>query len=120
MPFMHTVCSHVYDALRICIFKQGGWGAPSSCYYHMFTCRHLIWFTLAESPASPLSALTFEALAALADEAVELVDAGAGVLARAGQAVVAVQVAVLPHPAGLAVTPVSVRGNTQRVGLSEK
>ena len=70
-------------------------------------------FTLAEWRGLLLSALTFEALAALAGEAVQLVNAGAGVLARAGQAVVAVQVAVFPHPTGLTVTSVAV-GKTQK------
>lgn len=50
--------------------------------------------------------LTSESLATLADEAVELVDAGAGVLAGAWRAVVAVLVAVLADPAGLAVAAV--------------
>lgn len=53
------------------------------------------------------SPLTSEPLATLAHEAVELVDAGAGVLAGTGGAVVTVLVAVLAHPAGLAVAAVA-------------
>lgn len=53
--------------------------------------------------------LTSEPLATLADEAVELVDAGAGILAGAGRAVVAVLVAVLADPAGLAVAAVATK-----------
>ena len=52
-------------------------------------------------------ALTSEALATLAVEAIELVNARASVLARAGQTVVPVQVTVLAHPARLAVAAVS-------------
>lgn len=50
-------------------------------------------------------------MATLAYEAVELVDAGAGVLAGAGRAVVAVLVAVLADPAGLAVAAVATKQN---------
>lgn len=54
--------------------------------------------------------LTSEALATLAGEAIELVDARASVLARTWQTVIPVQVTVLPHPSRLAVTAVT--GNT--------
>lgn len=55
-----------------------------------------------------LAQVTSEALAALAVEAVELVDARASVVTGAGQAVVSVQVTVLAHPPGLTVTAVPV------------
>lgn len=58
------------------------------------------------------SSLTSEALATLAGEAVQLVDACASILARARQTIVPVQVTVLPHPSGLAVT--AVPGTGQR------
>lgn len=54
--------------------------------------------------------LTSETLATLAGEAIELVDARASILAGTWQTVVPVQVTVLPHPSGLAVTAVT--GNT--------
>lgn len=59
-----------------------------------------------EPPNAPL---TSEARLALAHEAIQLVKAGAAVLAGAGLAVVAVYVAVGAHPAGLTVAPVPVR-----------
>lgn len=63
-------------------------------------------------PSSPTS----EALATLAGEAVELVDAGAGILARAGRAVVPVLVTVLADPSGLAVAAVAVNTRTVPIG----
>lgn len=54
--------------------------------------------------------LTSEALATLAGEAVQLVNACASILARTWQTVIPVQVTVLPHPSGLAVTAVSGKG----------
>lgn len=54
--------------------------------------------------------LTSEALATLASEAIQLVDARASILAGTWQTVVSVQVTVLPHPSRLTVTAVT--GNT--------
>lgn len=54
--------------------------------------------------------LTSEALATLAGEAVQLVNACASILARTWQTVIPVQVAVLPHPSRLAVTAVTGKG----------
>lgn len=64
-----------------------------------------------------LSSLTSEALATLAGEAVELVDAGAGVLAGAGRAVVPVLVAVLADPPGLAVAAVATSARAAQFSL---
>lgn len=52
--------------------------------------------------------LTFEALATLADETVELVDACSSVLARTWQTVIPVQVTVFPYPSRFTVTAVTV------------
>lgn len=60
--------------------------------------------------------LTSEALATLAGEAVEQVDAGAGVLAGAGRAVVPVLVTVLADPSGLAVAAVATNTRTVQFG----
>lgn len=54
--------------------------------------------------------LTSEALATLASEAVQLVNACASILARTRQTIISVQVTVLPHPTGLAVTAVTGKG----------
>lgn len=54
--------------------------------------------------------LTSEALPTLAGEAVQLVNARARILARTWQAIIPVQVTVLPHPPGLAVAAVTGRG----------
>lgn len=54
--------------------------------------------------------LTSEALATLAGEAVQLVNTCASILARTWQTVIPVQVTVLPHPSGLAVTAVTGKG----------
>ena len=54
--------------------------------------------------------LTSEALATLAGEAIELVDARSSILAGTRQTVIPVQVTVLPHPSRLTVTAVT--GNT--------
>lgn len=54
--------------------------------------------------------LTSEALATLAGEAIELVDARASILTGTRQTVIPVQVTILPHPSGLTVTAVT--GNT--------
>lgn len=51
--------------------------------------------------------LTSEALATLAGEAIELVNACASILAGTWQTVVPVQVAVLPHPSWLTVTAIA-------------
>ena len=51
--------------------------------------------------------LTSEALATLAGEAIELVDACASILAGTWQTVVPVQVTVLSHPSRLTVTAVT-------------
>lgn len=55
-------------------------------------------------------ALTSEALATLAGEAVQLVNACASILARTWQTIIPVQVTVLPHPSRLAVTAVTGKG----------
>lgn len=55
-----------------------------------------------------LAEVTSETLAALAGEAIELVDACPSILAGTWQTVVPVQVTVLPHPSGLTVTAVTV------------
>lgn len=55
-----------------------------------------------------LAEVTSEALAALAGETIELVDACASILAGTRQTVVPVQVTVLSHPSRLTVTPVTV------------
>lgn len=55
-----------------------------------------------------LAQVTSEALTTLAGEAIQLVDARAGILARTGQTVVPVQVTVLSHPSWLTVTAVTI------------
>lgn len=55
-------------------------------------------------------ALTSEALATLAGEAVQLVNACASILARTWQAIIPVQVTVLPYPSRLTVTAVTGKG----------
>lgn len=65
------------------------------------------------------SSLTSEALATLAGEAIEQVDAGAGVLAGAGRAVVPVLVTVLADPSGLAVAAVATNTRTVQFGWRE-
>lgn len=62
------------------------------------------------------SSLTSEALATLAGEAIEQVDAGASVLAGAGRAVVPVLVTVLADPSGLAVAAVATNTRTVQFG----
>lgn len=62
--------------------------------------------------------LTSEALATLAGEAIELVDASASILAGTGQTVVPVQVTVLPHPSGLTVTAVTGNTDVQSVKIN--
>lgn len=55
-----------------------------------------------------LAEITSEALATLAGEAIELVDACASILAGTWQTVVPVQVTVLSHPSRLTVTAVTI------------
>lgn len=55
-----------------------------------------------------LAEVASEALATLAGEAIELVDARASILAGTRQTVIPVQVTVLPHPSGLTVTAVTI------------
>lgn len=55
-----------------------------------------------------LAKVTSEALATFAGEPVELVDAGAGVLARTRQTVISVQITVLSHPSRFTVTAITI------------
>lgn len=55
----------------------------------------------------PCHTLTSEALATLAGEAIELVDARASILAGTRQTIVPVQVTVLPNPSWLTVTAIT-------------
>lgn len=55
-----------------------------------------------------LAEVTSEALATLAGKTIELVDARASILTGTRQAVVSVQVTVLPHPTRLAVTAITI------------
>lgn len=55
-----------------------------------------------------LAEVTSEALATLAGEAIELVDARASILAGTRQTIVPVQVTVLPNPSWLTVTAITV------------
>lgn len=55
-----------------------------------------------------LAEVTSEALATLAGEAIELVDACSSILAGTWQAVVPVQVTVLSHPSRLTVTAITI------------
>lgn len=55
-----------------------------------------------------LAEVTSEALATLAGEAIELIDACARILAGTRQTVIPVQVTVFPHPSGLTVTAVTI------------
>lgn len=72
---------------------------------HMLECYESIHSDVSERRGAKLP-LTSEALATLACEAIELVYAGASVLAGAGQTVVPVQVTVFAHPPWLTVTAV--------------
>lgn len=59
--------------------------------------------------------LTSEALATLAGEAIELVNARPGILAGTRQTIVPVQVTVLPHPSRLTVTAITMDTGVQSI-----
>lgn len=84
---------------------------------NLYNSLYVLYFLILMCVEVLCPTLTSEALAALAGETIELVDACASILAGTRQTVVPVQVTVLSHPSRLTVTPVTGKTGVQSINI---